>query len=265
MGKTDLSKSFWGYAHETGVYILNRLSSKSVEVTPYEIWTNKKPHISHMKVWGCLAYVKQTISDKLEAKTDKCLFVRYPKETMGYQFYNTLEQRLFVSKHVFLEKEFLLREDSGSKVELSEVQDALTDASHLIEREAVIHDNELTTDSSKTQVFHRTSRICFVPEGYGFLISEQKDVLLIENDELTTYEESLNSLESDQWLIAMKSEMNSMYTSQVWTLVDLLEGITPIGCKWIFKKKTNMEGNVITYKVRLVAKGYRQQQGVDYD
>ena len=66
--------------------------------------------------------MKRTISDKLEAKSDKCLFVGYLKKTMGYQFYNTLEQRLFISKHViFLEKEFLLREDSGSKVELSEV------------------------------------------------------------------------------------------------------------------------------------------------
>ena len=63
----------------------------------------------------------------------------------------------------------------------------------------------------------------------------------------------------------MKSEMDSMYTNQVWTLVDPPEGIKPIGCKWIFKKKTYMEGNVITYKSRFVAKGYRQKQGVDYD
>ena len=200
-----------------------------------------------MKIWGCPAYVKWTISNKLEAKSDKCLFEGYPKETMRYQFYNTLEQMLFVSKHaVFLEKEFLLREDNGSKVELSEVQDTLTDASHLTEPEVVIHDDELIADSSKTQVFRRTSRICSVLERYGFLISDQKDVLLIENDEPTTYEESLNSLESDQWLKATKSEMYSMYTNQVWTLVDPTEGIKPIGCKWIFKKKTDMEGNVIT-------------------
>ena len=56
-----------------------------------------------------------------------------------------------------------------------------------------------------------------------------------------------------------------MYENQVWTLVDPLEGIKLIGCKWIFKKKTDMECNVVTYKVRLVAKGYRQRQGVDYD
>ena len=118
MGKADLPKSFWGNAIETAMYILNRFPSKSVEVTPYEIWTNKRPYFSHIKIWGC--YVKRAISDKLEAKSDKCLFVGYPKETMGYQFYNTLEQRLFISNHVvFLEKEFLLREDNGRKVELS--------------------------------------------------------------------------------------------------------------------------------------------------
>ena len=98
-------------------------------------------------------------------------------------------------------------------MELSKVQDALTDASHLTEPEVVIHDDELITDSSKTQVFRKASRIRSIPERYGFLISEQKNVLLIENDELTTYEESLNSSESDQWLKAMKSEMNSMYTN----------------------------------------------------
>ena len=75
MGKADLPKSFWGYALETVVYILNRVPSKSVEVTPYEIWTKKKPYLSYMKIWGCPAYVKRTISNKLEAKSDKCLFV----------------------------------------------------------------------------------------------------------------------------------------------------------------------------------------------
>ena len=230
MGKADLPKSFWGYVLQTTAYILNRVPSKSVEVTPYEIWTNKKPYLSYMKVWGCPAYVKLTISYKLEARFDKCLFVGYPKETRGYQFYNTLEQRLLVSKHVvFLEKEFLLREDSEIKVELSEVQDALTYAFHLTEPEAVIHDDELIADSSKTQVLHRTSRIRSVPERNEFLISEQNDVLLVENDESTTYEKSLNSLESDQWLKAMKSKMDSMYTNQVWTLVDPPEGLKPIG------------------------------------
>ena len=100
MGKLDLPKSLWGYALEIVVYILNRVPTKSVQGTLYEIWTNKKPFLSHMKVWGCPAYVKRIVSYKLEVKSDKCLFVGYPKQTIGYQFYNTLEQRLFVSNHV---------------------------------------------------------------------------------------------------------------------------------------------------------------------
>ena len=114
-------------------------------------------------------------------------------------------------------------------MELSEVQDALTNAYHLTEPEVVIHDDELIVDSSKTQVYRRTSRIRSILERYGFLISEQNDVLLIENDEPTTYEESMNISNSDQWLNAKKSEMNSMYTNQMWTLVDPPEGIKPIG------------------------------------
>ena len=104
IGKEDVPKSFWSYALETVVYILNIVSSNSVELTPYEIWTNKKLYLSLLNIWGCLAYVKWIVLDKLEAKSNKCLFVGYPK-MIGYQFYNTLEQRLFISKHaIFLEK-----------------------------------------------------------------------------------------------------------------------------------------------------------------
>ena len=82
---------------------------------------------------------------------------------------------------------------------------------------------------------------------------------------MITNEKYLNSSEFDKWVIAMKSKMDSMYENHVWNLVDPLEGIKSIGCKWVFKKKTDMEGNVITYKARLVAKGYHQRQGIDYD
>ena len=56
-----------------------------------------------------------------------------------------------------------------------------------------------------------------------------------------------------------------MYSNQVWTLVDPPDGINPIGCKWIFKRKIGADCQVETYKARLVAKGFRQKQGIDYD
>ena len=51
-------------------------------VIPYGIWTKKEPYLSHLKVWGYLAYKKQIFSNKLEAESNKCLFVEYPKEIL---------------------------------------------------------------------------------------------------------------------------------------------------------------------------------------
>jgi len=63
----------------------------------------------------------------------------------------------------------------------------------------------------------------------------------------------------------MDLEMDSMYSNQVWELVDLPEGVKPIGCKWIYKRKRGADGRVKTYKARLVAKGYTQKEGIDYE
>ena len=70
---------------------------------------------------------------------------------------------------------------------------------------------------------------------------------------------------SKEWLKAMQSEMESMYENQVWNLVDPLEGVKPIQCKWIFKRKTDADDNPTITKARLLAKGSSQVEGVDYD
>src|SRR3954471_17603256 len=122
MSLTDLPLSFWGYALETATFTLNRQPSKSVETTPYELWFSKKPKLSFLKVWGSDAYVKKLQPEKLEPKAEKCVFIGYPKETVGYTFYHRSEGKIFVAKNgSFLEKEFLSKEVSGRKVELDEV------------------------------------------------------------------------------------------------------------------------------------------------
>ncbi|GJS86226.1 zinc finger, CCHC-type containing protein [Tanacetum coccineum] len=70
--------------------------------------------------------------------------------------------------------------------------------------------------------------------------------------------------ESDKWLNAMNVEMQSMKDNKVWVLVELPPNGKTVGSKWLFKKETNMDGAVHTYKAHLVAKGYTQTPGIDY-
>src|SRR3954464_9585461 len=119
---TDLPLSFWGYALKTSAFTLKRAPSKSVETTQSELWFGKKPKLSFLKVWGCDAYVKKFHPDKLKPKSEKCVFIGYPKETVGYTFYRRSEGKTFVAENgYFLEKEFLSKEVSGRKVELDKV------------------------------------------------------------------------------------------------------------------------------------------------
>ncbi|KAL8120482.1 hypothetical protein AgCh_017597 [Apium graveolens] len=89
-------------------------------------------------------------------------------------------------------------------------------------------------------------------------------VMLMDNDKTLTYQDPMNSSDSERWLEAIKSEMESMYQNKVLTLVDPLEGVKPIGYKRVFKKKTDMDSKVQTYKTRLVAKSFKQIHGIDF-
>ena len=168
---------FLGYALETAAFTLNRAPSKSVETTPYELWFGKKPKLSFLKVWGCDAYVKKLQPDKLEPKSEKCVFIGYPKETVGYTFYHRSEGKIIPKNGSFLEKEFLSKEVSGRKVELDEV----TVPGPLLEisssqkqvpvtptpiSEEVNDDDHGTSDLVVTEP-RRSTRVRSAPEWYG--------------------------------------------------------------------------------------------------
>src|SRR3990170_1397267 len=193
--------------------MLNRAPSKSVETTPYELWFGKKPKLSFLKVWGCDAYVKRLQPDKLEPKAENCVFIGYLKETIGYTFYHRSESKMFVAKNgSFLEKEFLLKEVSGRKVELDEVivpSLKLENSSSLKSvpviptpiSEEVNDDDHETSDQATTEP-HRSTRVRSAPEWYGNPVLE---VMLLDHDKPMNYEEAMMSPDSAKWLEAMKS------------------------------------------------------------
>nr|GFB46109.1 retrovirus-related Pol polyprotein from transposon TNT 1-94 [Tanacetum cinerariifolium] len=113
-----------------------------------------------------------------------------------------------------------------------------------------------------------SNRLCLnveiVPDQLYFNV-EVKEHSLGDKDELASYKASLSDPEFEKWLVAMNAEIKSMYDNKVWKLVDLPPSAKVVKSKWIYKKKTNMDGVVYNYKARLVAKGFTQTYGVDYE
>ncbi|GJS35804.1 retrotransposon protein, putative, ty1-copia subclass [Tanacetum coccineum] len=160
MSQTTLPKSFWDYAFETDARILNMVSTKKIEKTPYEVWHGQAPKLSYLKSG-------------------------------------------------------VLYKDRNAP-----------------NRNGLIHDAE---------------------------VHELGDL------GTATYKAALLDPESDKWLNVMNVEMQSMKDNEVWDLVDLPPNGKIVGSKWLFKKKTDMDRVVHTYKARLLAKGYTQTSVIDYE
>ena len=83
--------------------------------------------------------------------------------------------------------------------------------------------------------------------------------------EPTTFDEATACPERAKWEGAMGREMQSLKDNEVWELTSLPPGKGAIGCKWVYKVKTNSDGSLEHYKARLVARGFDQRYGLDYD
>ncbi|GJZ75244.1 retrotransposon protein, putative, ty1-copia subclass [Tanacetum coccineum] len=138
--------------------------------------------------------------DKLEARSEKCLFVGYPEESFGYLFYKPKDNVVFVAQRgVFLEREMISKEDSRSKINLEEIQESA-------DEEPIVNigtQQEVVTpvepDDISLLIRRTSNRVSKPPQFYyGFHIEEDKisDSTLSELDELANYKEAIASLEA---------------------------------------------------------------------
>ena len=93
------------------------------------------------------------------------------------------------------------------------------------------------------------------------VVSALTDVL---SDEPTSFKEAVSRPDGELWKAAADSEMASLLANNTWELVELPPGAKPITAKWVFKIKRGPNGEVERYKARLVARGFEQREGVDY-
>src|SRR5436190_3165166 len=112
LAESGLPLQFWGEALSSLVHVRNRCPTSSIKgATPYELWHNKKPDLSHLRIWGCTAYVhvQKDKRRQLGSHMEKCVFIGYPPGYKGWKFYNPLTKRSFISERAeFDERYFLL-------------------------------------------------------------------------------------------------------------------------------------------------------------
>ena len=123
---------------------------------------------------------------------------------------------------------------------------------------------QLIPDTDTPNTPRRSGRIIRPPVKLTLMGESSLTIPESHEDDPTSYYPIINDKDFGFWKEAMKSELESMYSSNVWTLVDLPQGVKPIGCKWVYKRKKGVEVKVETYKARMVAKGYSQKSGFDY-
>ncbi|GJW60708.1 retrotransposon protein, putative, ty1-copia subclass [Tanacetum coccineum] len=190
--QTTLAKSFWDYALETAARILNLVPTKKVEKTPYEVWHGQTHKLSYLKVWGCEALVKRdtlTKPDKLEPRSIKCIFIEYPKETMGYSFYYPPENKVLVARNAeFLENSLIIQETKDD-LEIDEPQ------------------SDIIPIRRSTRTRHALNRMCL------YIDAEEHE--LGDLGEPANYKAALLDHEYDKWLNAMNVKMQSMKDNEV--------------------------------------------------
>nr|GEV59306.1 hypothetical protein [Tanacetum cinerariifolium] len=184
---------------------------------------------------------------------------------MGYSFYYPPKNKVFVAQNAkFFVNCIITQEVSKSLKYLELIQEKDT---HLFKNTSSHHDegdqeidepqSDIIPIRMSTKTRHALDQMC--------LNIEDDEYELGDLNEPANYRAAFLDPESDKWLNDMNMEIQFMRDNEVWDLVDLHANGKTVGRKWLFKKKTDMDGAVHTYKARLVAKGYTQTPRIGYE
>ncbi|GJZ81426.1 zinc finger, CCHC-type containing protein [Tanacetum coccineum] len=183
--------------------------------------------------WGCRAVIRLPEPKKkiLGEKGIDCIFIGYAEHSKAYRFY-VIEPNDFVSVNSVIES-----------------RDAIFDENIF---SSIPRPKDIVSSSNGTQG--------------GDLPGETPTEILKprRKEDLKTFDEAMKSRDVAFWKEAVDDEIGSIIENNTWVLSDLPPGCKPLGYKWIFKKKMKFDGTIDKFKARLVIKGFRQKEGIDY-
>ncbi|GJX14057.1 ribonuclease H-like domain-containing protein [Tanacetum coccineum] len=275
---------FWSDYVMIDIYLINRLPSSVLKGNcPYELVFKRKPSLSHLRCFGCLCF--STILNnhyKLSYKSEKCVLIGYSSVKKAYKLLSIDSRNVSYSRDVkFYETVFLFK----TKSTICDSEDAVSESEseHLS-----FFDNQmskspydegrakLVVDGSVPSSNHDTSDTAsplYQEENTTLVCQEECKTPDKKSSRPTKLPAKLNdyvvnsSLKYgiEKFIDAMNSEIEALNRKNTWTVYDLPAGKKSIGCRWIYKIKYKSTGDIDRYKSRLVAKGFSQREGLDYE
>ena len=286
LAEAKLPRKFWAEAVSTAVYLRNRSPTTAVEgMTPHESLTGEKPHVGILRVFGCLAYahIPKDERQKFDSKARRCIFLGYGCNTKGYRLYDISRTKVILSRDViFNEAKRGIEKESKPVIE-GESESVVEKEFSGPPREVLLPDtsDDEPVNGQDTPAVHedvpianleepvvvqevpangRPQRVRRPPDRLGEWVQ-----IVHTKPQPSSVREAMSGPDKEKWLDAMEMEMDSLHGNQVWDLVELPKERKIVGSKWVFKEKLGADGTTERYKARLVAQGFSQQYGLDYD
>ncbi|GAU51065.1 hypothetical protein TSUD_411780 [Trifolium subterraneum] len=270
-----LPQHFWAEAMNTACYILNRVTLRAGTTnTLYELGKGRKPIIKYFHVFGskCYILIDREQRRKMNPKSDEGIFLGYSTNSRAYRVYNSRTQVMMESMNVVIDDvPSDAKTDESPDAEAFEFQSEETAS---VEELEVTPDSPITDDtiapvnkgpSTRVQKNHPKDLIIGNPDE-GITTRRNQDIIsnscFVSNIEPKNVKEALTD---NYWITAMQEELNQFERSEVWDLVPRPKGLNVIGTKWVYKNKSDENGTITRNKARLVAQGYTQVEGLDFD
>lgn len=286
---------FWAEAVNTAVYILNCSGTSSIKnQSPYEIWYNKRPDIQEFHIFGEKVYVKlpENKVKKLDLKGEIGYFVGYGDTVKGNRVWIPEEDDIFVRKHIIYTGKLMestkenqnqallyLPEEENKQFKNSQAErkddEQIEENLENLELPNQLSDSEEENEKFCTPEAERSTGIQLRDrsklnkpkklEDYEVDLDNVCDYCIENPEEPLTFQQAVNGTNAQEWKQAMEEEMNSLKTSKVWELVEVPKNSTIVENKWVYKLKTDTNGNIQKFRARLVAKGFSQREGIDFN
>jgi len=227
--------------------------------------------LNHLKFWGCRAIVRvpKPKRKKLGERGIERIFIGYALCNKAYRFL-IIEPNDFIFVNTIIESRDALFDETRFS-SIPRPRDVVSQVPKMEHNDSQVQ-HQQQVDINDVLELRKSKRVRktknYGPDLLVYLVEGSRDSISncvpyffnVKSDPLI-YEEAMSSSTASFWKEAINDEMTSIMGNDTWKLVDLPPGCKPIGCKWVFKTKKNLDGSILKFKDRLVAKGNKYPKG----